>query len=187
MLFPDLTIDEELKGKTSSWSFSSKKDLPNNIFWKGKYTGKLVDEILVSDFDYCLWAMDNLGNGDYISTHPIYLDYVAKKQQDKDDVINSATIVKVGDVITIDFNRNGYNPNEDYTTCWTSGIYGNVNIIVVCDGVKKVDGRFPYLMPMINGKMQRVKNKSIEVTVTEVIDTNLDYNNEVYQKIKIKN
>lgn len=188
VLYPDLTIDETLRGKTSSFDYNEKKDLPEGYFWAGKYSGKLIDEVLKNDFFYCVWCVNNYNNktSDYIKSHRIYLAFIESKEKYKQSKINNAQTVKVGDVVELEFIRNGYNANDNYTECWTEARLGETEIFILCSGVKKVDGMYPYLMPMINGNYQKTKGKKIEVNVTEILSTDLIDDSIVQQRIKIK-
>lgn len=181
-LFPHVEIDTELRG-TSSFTRNEKLDLPENYFWAGKYAGKLIDEIMESDFQYCLWSSENY-NMPYIKNHPKYIAYFqAIEQKEKSDIENAQT-VKVGDVVELEFVRNGYNADDNYTECWTEARLGETEIAVCCGGVRLVEGMYPYLMPMINGKTQKTKGKKIEVKVTEVFNTGI-YGGIVKQQIKV--
>jgi hypothetical protein len=170
-LFPNVEIDTELRG-TSSFTRNEKLDLPENYFWYGKYAGKLIDEVLDSDFNYCLWSAENY-NMPYITNHPKYIAHFEAIAKAKQDEINSKELLKVGDVVELEFTRNGYNANDEYTECWTGANYNGVEVAVNCNGVKQVSGMYPYLMPVINGKAQRTKGKKLTVTVIEVLETNI--------------
>ena len=37
-------------------------NLTEEYFWGGKYRGHLIKEILKSDYNYCMWVMDNFSN-----------------------------------------------------------------------------------------------------------------------------
>lgn len=181
-LFPNVEIDTELRG-TSSFTRNEKLDLPENYFWGGKYAGKLIDDILEIDFKYCLWSAENY-NMPYIINHPKYIAYfeaIAKAEQAE---INSKELLKVGDVVELDFTRNGYNADDEYTECWTEANYNDVEVAVNCNGVKQVSGMYPYLMPVINGKAQKTKGKKLTVTIIEVLETNI-YAGVVKQFIKV--
>jgi len=181
-LFPNVEIDTELRG-TSSFTRNEKLDLPENYFWGGKYAGKLIDDILEVDFKYCLWSAENY-NMPYITNHPKYIAHfeaIAKAEQDE---INSKELLKVGDVVELEFTRNGYNADEEYTECWTEANYNDVEVAVNCNGVKPVSGIYPYLMPVINGKAQKTKGKKLIITVIEVLETNI-YAGVVKQFIKV--
>lgn len=185
-LYPELTIDETLKGKTSSFEYYSKQDLPSNYFWGGKYKGKLVDEIMVSDFQYCLWSASNYGGktSDYIKAHPIYLAHIEAEEKANKAEIENAQTVKAGDVVELKFVRNGYNSDDTYTECWTEAHFGDTILKVLCGGVKPVFGMYPYLMPVVNGKAQKTKGKTIEVKVLEVFNT-LNNCGQIEQQIRI--
>ncbi len=181
-LFPNVEIDTELRG-TSSFTRNEKLDLPENYFWGGKYAGKLIDDILEIDFKYCLWSAENY-NMPYITNHPKYIAHfeaIAKAEQAE---INSKELLKVGDVVELEFTRNGYNADNEYTECWTEANYNDVEVAINCNGVKPVSGMYPYLMPIINGKAQKTKGKKLTVTVIEVLETNI-YAGVVKQFIKV--
>ena len=170
-LFPNVEIDTKLRG-TSSFTHNEKLDLPENYFWGGKYAGKLIDEIMEIDFQYCIWSAENY-DMPYITNHPKYIAHFEAIAKAEQDLINSKELLKVGDVVELEFTRNGYNADDEYTECWTNAIYNDVEIAVNCNGVRPVSGRYPYLMPMINGKTQKTKGKKLTVTVIEVIETNI--------------
>lgn len=190
-LFPTVEIDDQLRGKTNSFSYNEKMDLPEGYFWGGKYEGKLIEEIMESDFQYCLWGAENYGEltSKFIKNHPKYKAHFEAIEKAEKEKINSVNHLKVGDVIELDFVRNGYNADDDYTECFTEATYGDMSVIVGCSGVKPVDGMYPYLMPVINGKAQKTKNKKITVTVIEVEEPKLvsDYygNENIEQFIRI--
>lgn len=170
-LFPNVEIDTELRG-TSSFTRNEKLDLPENYFWYGKYAGKLIDEVLDSDFNYCLWSAENY-KMPYITNHPKYIAHFEAIAKAKQAEINSKELLNVGDVVELEFKRNGYNANDEFTECWTDANYNGVEVAVNCNGVKQVSGMYPYLMPVINGKAQRTKGKKLTVTVIEVLETNI--------------
>ncbi len=182
-LFPNVEIDTELRG-TSSFTRNEKLDLPNNYFWAGKYAGKLIDEVLDSDFNYCLWSAENY-NMPYITNHPKYIAHFEAIEQKKRLDIENAQTVKVGDVVELEFVRNGYNADSEYKECWTEARLGETELKVLCNGVKAVSGMYPYLMPMINGKFQKTKGKNITVKVLEVFNTDI-YGGIVEQQIRVE-
>jgi ribosomal protein S17 len=202
-LYPNVAIDKGLKG-TTSFTENEKLDLPNNYFWAGKYAGRLIDEIMVSDFQYCLWSASNYGGktSEYIEAHPIYLAHFEAIEKAKQTKIENAQTVKVGDIVELEFTRNGFNPwysdggkidridSTDeypasmYDRCITEAKLGDTVITVQCSGAKYVGGMYPYIMPSIDGKVQKTKGKNITVKVLEVLNTTV-YGNIVHQQIKI--
>lgn len=181
-LFPNVEIDTDLRG-TSSFTRNEKLSLPENFFWAGKYAGKLIDDILEIDFKYCLWSAENY-NMPYITNHPKYIAHFEAIEQKKRMDIENAQTVKPGDVVELEFLRNGYNADDDYTECWTDARFGETELKVLCNGVKPVSGMYPYLMPVINGKAQKTKGKKLTVTVIEILETNI-YAGVVKQFIKV--
>lgn len=202
--FPNVVIDTELRG-TSSFTRNEKIDLPEGYFWGGKYTGKLIDEIMESDFHYCLWSADNYGGktSNYIRNHPKYKAHFEAIEKAKQDIINSSVLLKTGDTVELEFKKNGYNAywsdngKIDYIhstendmeihgadRCYSLAMYGELEVVVICSGVKQVNGMYPYLMPVINGKAQKTKGKKITVNVIGVMENHVIGDN-VTQFVKI--
>lgn len=184
-LYPGVKIDESLKGKSRSFSKNNDFDMPEGYFWGGKYYGKKIDEILESDFQYCLWSIRNYegSTSEYIYKHPIYLAYLEQLKQEEQSLIDSVQTLKVGDKAIIDFTSNGRSYNDSTNVAY--GLFGDVEVRVLCQ-VRKVNSLYPYLMPIIDGKAQRTNNKSIEVEVTDVIETVIGYDNKIIQTVKVK-
>lgn len=189
--YPDLNIIDDLRGKQRYYERVESVDLPNDIFWNGKYTGVKVDDILVSDFKYCLWYVENglEKTREYIKSNPIYIDYIKKEEEKINNIFSKSHQFKEGEEVELTFNSNGYNPfwsnngeieyhvsfGEDaekygYDSCFANAsIYdeddNEVIVKVVFNGMKKVSGMYPYIMPCINGVCQKTKNKTIKVKV----------------------
>jgi hypothetical protein len=121
-LFPNVEISMELRG-TSSFIRNEKLDLPEIFFWGGKYAGKLIDEVLEMDFNYCLWSAKNY-HMPYITNHPKYISYFKSIEEQKRLDIEKAQTVNSGDVIELEFLSNGYNTDEDFTECWVNASLG---------------------------------------------------------------
>lgn len=183
LLYPATEIDETLRGKSTSFVRRETKDLPNNIFWGGKYEGRLIDEILEQDFNYCIWSTENY-NMPYIKNHPKYIAYLSDIERQKQIEIECAKTVNVGDVLEITFTSNGYNADDNYTECWASAILGDTELKVLCSGVKPVHSMYPYLMPLVAGKTQKTKGKTFLVEVIEVFNTH-NFSGKIEQQIKI--
>jgi hypothetical protein len=186
-LYPNVQIDEQLRGKTSSFSWEESLGLPEGYFWFGKHIGELINKVIESDFEYCLWYAENYNNttSKSIEENPKYISFLDSKNQEKIDLLASAKLLKVGDLVQLEFLTNGYNANKKLTECWIMASYEGFTVRAVTNGVKKVNGLYPYLMPIINGRAVKTKNKTIEVEVIEVISTTADFN-EIQQLVKIK-
>jgi hypothetical protein len=185
--YPNIMIDDELKGKTKSFSWNEKIELPEGYFWSGKHNRKLISEVIESDFEYCLWYAENYNNttSESIKSNPKYISFLESKNQEKIDLLARTNLLKVGDKVELEFLTNGYNANSKLTECWVMATYKGLTVRVITSGVKKINGLYPYLMPIINGRGVKTKNKKIEVEVIEVLSITTDFN-EVQQLIKIK-
>lgn len=178
-VYPNVSIDESLRGATRSFSVDHKKDLPVEYFWFGKYNGQLIEEVLKSDLEYCKWAAKNCyskATVDYIENHPIYVEHLAQEQREKDELLNSIIDLTPGDKVSVTFTRNGYNydPESGEHGCWVNGWIGDIPCKVYFADCKPVYGMYPYIMPVVNGKAQRVKNKTLEVVVESALKRPLD-------------
>lgn len=182
-LYPDTTIDMELRG-TKSFMYNEKYDLPKGYFWFGKYYGKKYEDIIESDFNYCIWVAREYTIPE-IKEHPKYIAYIESLEKAKQDVLDKSTLLKEGDTVELNFVTNGYNALDDYSECWATAYYGETEIKICCPGAVKINSIYPYIMPMINGVAKRTKNKTVKVTVTEVFDTNV-YKDQVVQSVKVK-
>ena len=191
--YPTLSIDDSLRGKKRSFSSQEKIDKPDGYFWFGKYYGHSIDDILEKDFQYCLWALDNT-NIRGLKDHPKILAHFKVQKDVETKKILDARPIKVGKA-TLTFKSNGFNAwwsNNGKITWqdseyWDAEVNGcdrchisavsddsDVEITVVSQGLKEVYGRFPYIMPMVNGKCRRTKNKTFEVEVYKVDEPRID-------------
>lgn len=219
-MYPNAPIDMELRGASTVYR-DAPIELPAEYFWFGKYNGSRIDEIMDKDFDYCMWVVDN-GRGkavDYIKAHPKYAAHMAAIDKERVDLLNGAELVKVGDVIEVECESNGYNSyysdNGKYTylqsaiegvwididhggftsktsssempadTCLVRGHRNGISLVMAGFQYKQVNGLYPYMMPIVGGKPQKTRGKTITVTVTEIINTNIN-NGEVSQFIEVK-
>lgn len=208
-LFPDLNIDEGLRGKTRSFIIHDKQiDLSPELIKFGKYYGKTIQEISDLDFDYLLWLRGNVNNPQtrtLIDQLPSIVSYDAQIEADilsKIDKIRKS-LLKAG-TYSVVFERNPRNYMYDvyntYYIKWNNtewedviksdylvgDVYiGDVIYTLVFQGYKEVNGRYPYVMPEINGKCKRVKGKEVEIEVLPLGYTYIatEYENEPYRQL----
>ncbi len=175
-LYPDLSIDEGLKGRYSSWEKRDPIEKPDGYFWFGKYCGKLIDEILVSDIGYCLWCVANNENKReslYIQAAPLYIAAKAQIEAENRVRIEESGIVPVG-LVELEFTTNGRNYHPDFG-CTAYAIYGDTEVIVAFPNAKQVLGRYPYIMPEVNGKLKKTKGKKFTVNVVSVTEPKIEW------------
>jgi hypothetical protein len=192
-LYPNVSIDDGLRGKTRDFSIEGKQDRPSGYFWFGKYYGRLITEIASTDFGYCQWAIENTYDNELVKSikaTPEWEAHEAKLKQEEEEALVEISHIKEGQTIELTFKSNGFgawwsnNGEIDYgygeeedtyihgydrvmTDAQIDGWDGIVRVIH--KGLKHVNGRFPYTMPMINGKCFRSKNKTVEVTISKIV------------------
>ena len=185
-MYPGIEIDERLRGQSRNFSMIKKVDLPEGYFWFGKYYGNTIDDVIKSDFSYCLWASEcgSFDIADQIKKHQVYIDHFRKIEEEKVETIKNAKTLKIGDTVDLEFISNGINVLNDISRCLVKAEYGDTEIIVVCP-CRPVEGRYPYLMPIIGGKAKRTRGKTISVTVVDVQLTDIKFG-KVGQRILVK-
>jgi len=192
-LYPNVSIDDELRGKTRDFSKEGKQERPTGYFWFGKYYGRLITEIASIDFKYCQWAIENTYDNELVKSikaTPEWEAHEAKLKQEEEEALVEISHIKEGQTIELTFKSNGFgawwsnNGEIDYgygeeedtyihgydrvmTDAQIDGWDGIVRVIH--KGLKHVNGRFPYTMPMVNGKCCRTKNKTFEVTISKIV------------------
>lgn len=108
-LYPNVSIDEGLRGKTRSFSVKSEKDLTPELLKFGKWNGYTISEVAETDFDYILWLR---GNARYelsqlIEELPQVIQYELKKEAKRVEKIQKirSSFLTEGEY-TITFDRN---------------------------------------------------------------------------------
>lgn len=187
-LYPNVPVDTSLKG-TTTFSKDSQVDLPSNYFWFGKYRGMLIDDVIVEDLKYCLWVVENgnSNNAQYIKTHPVYVTHLQKLQEERDAMLNNAIDLHPNQEVEIEFTSNGFN-HDRYsgdTGCTAIGFVNGHKCWVRFPWCKPVAGRFPYIMPIVNGKACRTKGKTFKMVI-ESASKQIEYKNEVRIYITVK-
>jgi uncharacterized protein (DUF3820 family) len=173
-LYPTLEVQEDLRGKTNSWTTENKEDLCPQIMKFGKYYGKDINELLEQDFQYLVWICENKGyssNGKYAKNLP--------KVQEHFKVIEDASNKFIND------------RNNAFEAILTAGSYefvaernlkindGFAYIYVnegdLCITFKFEQGTFSYNeyngfaygLPIVKGKAKRMKGKTVKFEFTE--------------------
>ena len=180
LLYPDLTIDDGLKGKCRDFSVEAKKDLSPEILKFGKYSGRSIQEVSEIDFGYILYLCEN----GYAQTRqscmdlPIVVAHFAKIEAAKQEIISSYVAVESG-VGTFTFSNNPqYSdeygdhgiPAEAYYIEAILDADKNHRLYVIVDDVKHVNSLYPYNMAILGGIAQKTKNKTLTMNL-EIIST----------------
>jgi hypothetical protein len=120
-----------------------------------------------------------------IKLHPIWVAHEAELERIKLEHLSKVDLIEAGSTIEITFTRNGYNAYGG--KCTSDGTYNGCVVRVICNGFKVVGagGPYPYIMPEINGKCVKTKNKTFTVTATEVGNPYIDRDGKVTQLISI--
>ena len=173
-LYTTLEVQEDLKGKTNSWTTENKEDLCPQIMKFGKYYGKDINELLEQDFKYVIWLCENSGyssNGKYaknlfkVQEHFKSIEDATKKIiTDRNDafeaILNEGSFEFVAE-------RN-LKISDDFA-------YIYVNEGDLCITFKFKQGAFSYNeyngfvygLPIVNGKAKRMKGKTVKFNFTE--------------------
>lgn len=165
-LYPSLTIDEDLRGHTISWEKKFKEDLCPQIMKFGKYRGENIDELIVKDFNYILWLIDNNNNSNskYALLSPIIVDYFKHLEEKKCETKNKKESIfnkflNKGEYTFIaDKNLRLYDDKAYLYTDIDDDIC--VSFIFSEFSQQSYNG-YDFGYPLINGKAKRIKNKSI--------------------------
>ena len=184
--YPDVSIDENLRGKTRSWS--SEKIIYDNVdtFRFGKYATMKIDNVF--DTDYIAWYWDNVFEehkdyvGEVLKAHGYEIRewgagnkyLVSPEALENERKMNKAMNIMEAELKSGNFVHLFVERNLDY-----NGDYVENNITYHFPEVKEnyYQG-YEYYLPVVNGKQKRIKNKNLCIT---------DYNYEVSDnEIKIE-
>jgi uncharacterized protein (DUF3820 family) len=173
-LHPTLEVQEDLRGKTNSWTTENKEDLCPQIMKFGKYYGKDINELLEQDFQYLVWVCENKGyssNGKYAKNLPKIQEHFKAIEDASNKLINDRnnafeTILNAGSFEFVAERNLKINDGFAY-------IY--VNEGDLCITFKFEQGTFSYNeyngfaygLPIVKGKAKRMKGKTIKFEFTE--------------------
>jgi hypothetical protein len=173
-LYPTLEVQEDLRGKTNSWTTENKEDLCPQIMKFGKYYGKDINELLEQDFQYLVWVCENKGyssNGKYAKNLPKIQEHFKAIEDASNKLINDRNnafeaILNAGSFEFVAERNLKINDGFAY-------IY--VNEGDLCITFKFEQGTFSYNeyngfaygLPIVKGKAKRMKGKAVKFEFTE--------------------
>ena len=169
--YPNAILDENLRGKTNSWS--SEKIIWDNVdtFRFGKYQFDKIDNVW--DTNYIAWYWDNVcdDHKDYVGKVLESRGYEIREWGDGNKYLVSPEALKEEKTREIEKNYTlsllaknepftinlDHNPNED----------GDCRIGDVIYHFQEVKENyyqgFDYYLPVLNGKAKRIKNKNLVI------------------------
>lgn len=181
-LYPTLTIDENLRGHTTSWEKKSQEDLCPQIMKFGKYYGQNIDELIVKDFDYILWLINNNGNSNsaYALSLPIIVDYFKHIEEKKcetkkkkelifNDFLNKGEYTFIADKNLRLYDDKAYLYTDIDDDICVSFIFSEFS--------EQSYNGYDFAYPLIKGKAKRIKNKSITLKfkLSDIDTYDIDY------------
>jgi hypothetical protein len=188
--YPGLSIDEGLRGKHRSFDRVDRIEMPAEYFPHGKYRHELITDIAKTDLKYIIWAIDNSGTADktlaLLKKLPEVIAFYEEKEREAKERKGEPVLLTTGKhSIEISTNgRSGFHipapefeaySGRPYMVAALENDKGFTTYVkIILTDVKKVDGMYPYLMPVINGKAMKTKNKTLALDL-EIISTNIGY------------
>lgn len=180
-MYPELSINEELRGKSRDW-YEKSEDLTPHILKFGKHCGKSIHELVELDFGYLLWLRENgrWALRQLIEQMPEILAHDEKVAADK--AAKMASYVRATDGVQevafafnprkINVEENPWLPEIDELLSNTPNGYiaesmmgDSARLFVIFPNGKRVESMYPYNMVEIAGKMTKTKNKAFTLNL----------------------
>lgn len=179
-LYPDVSIDDDLRGKSQSWSNEPRFEYPAKFFHFGRYEGKLISEC--TEQPYLIWYFEN---GVYGERHDITKTRLIELGCGfyEDTVFSSVELLnEYVERIANQVERSKM-ISETYEKYKTPGIFSYTFYHSLNSSGNYVDSSFDFHfneyseqyyagynfgLPLMNGKAKRIKNKVIEMEVVAV-------------------
>ena len=197
-LYPNVQIDDDLRGKSQSWSKEPKFEYPDKYFHFGKYESQLISEC--TDKSYLIWYFENglykeqerynitknrlieLGcvfYNDIIFTSIELLNNHIEKlsnQIEKSKKINE----------TYDkYNKSGIFSYNFYSSLNSEGNYSDSSYEFRFNNFsQQYYAGYEYGLPIMNGKSKRIKNKVLEMEV--VTEEDKTFGNKYFRVLSLK-
>jgi len=176
-LYPNVEIDDELRGKSESWTKEPKFEYPSEYFHFGKYEGKLINEC--TDQSYLIWYFEN---GVYDERYKItknrlielgcrfYDDMLFSSiellNQHIEKISNQIELSKIASETYDKYKTSGIFSYNFYSSLSSEGNYRDSSYeFRFNDFSQQYYAGYEYGLPTINGKSKRIKNKILEMEV----------------------
>jgi len=124
LIYPNLPIDESLRGKHCSFVIKGTEDLSPELIKFGKYSGLTISEIASTDFNYLMWLRDNCYSSktkELINELPIVIEFDETVRLKEESIFTD----RINSFITMGFHtiRFEYNPNQLLSSIISDGGY----------------------------------------------------------------
>jgi len=169
-LYPTLEVQEDLRGKTNSWTAPNKEDLCPQIMKFGKYAGSNIDELLEQDFQYILWICENKSyssNGVYaLSTLKVKEHFKAIEESEaiaatiKQNALEA--FLKTDSFEFVPERNLSIHEESAYIRVNVEGdLYVTFKFLSGTFSWNEYNG-FTYGLPLVKGKAKRMKGKTVK-------------------------
>ncbi len=118
-LYPNMPIDDSLKGKSRSFSTTKEEDTTPDILKFGKYKGQSIQDVSESDFGYILWLLENgyKRTIDALKLLPKVIAHLAKIEREEKEMMDSYPVIQSGEV-EIEFSSNPNRLGEELSAIY---------------------------------------------------------------------
>lgn len=180
MLYPELNIDESLKGQCRDFSKTSEEDLCPEIMKWGKYMGWDINELIEKDFQYVLWIVENrpyTSNGKYASELDVVVNHY-KTQNEEREAYNNKRALQLKKLIEAGKYTFVAEKNlsiGDSRASLIAELSEDLTVGFIFESnqySKQYYNGFEYGLPLVNGKAKRIKGKEVEVEFRTEFDEN---------------
>jgi len=189
--YPDVSIDESLRGQTQDFVKTQKLSLPPEYFNFGKHQGKLLSDVYESNYDYLIWYYRNA------ATEPqrIIMEKFPKISMMLDEEVKAVEARKASNNAFTSGKHKLALPHNAYSTAeddWRGkGMvefhpteFHNLRLFFADIRPMYYQG-YTYFLPVSNGKCIRIKNIMLEYEL-EILDTIHSADGFLWQNAQVK-
>lgn len=157
--YPNVTVDEDLRGKTSSWKVQSKEDLVPHILKFGKYFGMHIADVAKKEFGYILWLIENTSKvvADLCKELPEVIEYYKQRDMDRQTKMDAHPVAESG-VINVMFENNPNYKGYDLNYIQRSFKYNFPATIEWIEGGESIGKGYNTLLSAENGLYRIIEN-----------------------------
>jgi hypothetical protein len=170
-------------GRRATWNkntemYISELAFDTATFQGGKYDGKRIIDIVVTDLSYVQWYYNNAYGAYSVAVKalleklPLFAVILEKERADMQDKVDAMKakfdaiefLGNVGDTVDVEFE---FTKIEQCRVWFTTETGLNCSIDFKQNEVKEMYYRgFPYQLPLVNGKAKKLKGKTVVIKAT---------------------